>query len=133
MKLQDRRALLKFLAASPLLTQFQPAHASADEPALASAPDALDVFDLEAAAQKQVPPAHWGYLQSGVDGEATLRANATAFARYQLKSRRLVNVSHVTEDRSGRTHFYAHEATPPTLSPDHRPSSASLSASHPAC
>src|SRR5689334_70306 len=79
MKLHDRRALLKFLAASPLLAQVRPGHASADEPTLASAAEALDVFDLEAVAQKQVPLAHWGYLQSGVDGEVTLRANATAF------------------------------------------------------
>src|SRR5262245_7737844 len=95
MTLHDRRALLKFLAASPLLTQFLPRQVCADENALASAADALDVFDLEAAAQKQVAPAHWGYLQSGVDGDVTLRANATAFARYQLKARRLVDVSHV--------------------------------------
>src|SRR6185295_19811415 len=81
--------------ARPLLAQLRPAHASEDEPTLASAAEALDVFDLEAVAQKQVPLAHWGYLQSGVDGEVTLRANATAFARYQLKSRRLVDVSHV--------------------------------------
>jgi 4-hydroxymandelate oxidase len=95
MKLHDRRALLKLLAASPLLAQLPSAQAGADERALASAAEALDVFDLEAAAQKQVPLAHWGYLQSGVDGEVTLRANAAAFARYQLKSRRLVDVSHV--------------------------------------
>jgi len=95
MKLHDRRALLKFLAASPLLARSVSTNASAEELALASAAEALDVFDLEAAAQKRVPPAHWGYLQSGVDGEVTLRANATAFARYQLKPRRLVDVSHV--------------------------------------
>ena len=95
MKLHDRRALLRFLAASPLLAPLMSTEAFADEPALASAAEALDVFDLEAAAQKQVPPAHWGYLQSGVDGDVTLRANATAVARYQLKARRLVDVSHV--------------------------------------
>ena len=60
MKLHDRRALLKFLAASPLLAQLPFTNASADDPALASATDALDVFDLEAAAQRQVPLAHWG-------------------------------------------------------------------------
>ena len=37
---------------------------------------ALDVFDFEAAAQKVTPPAHWGYLMSGVDGEATLRGQS---------------------------------------------------------
>jgi 4-hydroxymandelate oxidase len=60
-----------------------------------SAAEALDVFDLEAVAQRLVPPAHWGYLQSGVDGDVTVHANETAFARYQLRPRRLVDVSHI--------------------------------------
>ena len=60
---------------------------------LASAAAALDVFDFEAAARRVVPPAHWGYLASGVDGEDTLRANRTGYARYQLRPRRFVDVS----------------------------------------
>src|SRR5215471_16770616 len=76
-----RREFLKFLAASPLLLQTP------------IASDSLDVFDLEAAAQKIVPPAHWGYLMTGVDGEETLRANREGFNRYQLKTRRFVDVS----------------------------------------
>jgi 4-hydroxymandelate oxidase len=96
MTVNTRRALLRFLAASPVFASFSPlARALAEEPAMASAADALDVFDLEAAARKLVPPAHWGYLQSGVDGEITLRANQAAYARYQLRARRLVDVSHV--------------------------------------
>jgi isopentenyl diphosphate isomerase/L-lactate dehydrogenase-like FMN-dependent dehydrogenase len=69
--------------------------ALADERALATAAEALDVFDLEAAAHAIVPPAHWGYLQSGVDGDVTVRANAAAFARYQLRAKRFVDVSHI--------------------------------------
>jgi isopentenyl diphosphate isomerase/L-lactate dehydrogenase-like FMN-dependent dehydrogenase len=42
-----------------------------------------------------LPPAHWGYLQSGVDGDVTLHANQTGFSRYQLRPRRLVDVSHM--------------------------------------
>jgi isopentenyl diphosphate isomerase/L-lactate dehydrogenase-like FMN-dependent dehydrogenase len=96
MSLYARRALLKFLATSPVLAGFVPSSkALADERPLASAAEALDVFDLEAAAQRLVPPAHWGYLQSGVDGEATLRANQAAFARYQLRPRRFVDVSRI--------------------------------------
>jgi len=60
---------------------------------LAQAQYALDVFDFETAAQKIVPPAHWGYLMSGVDGEATLKANRDGYGRYQLKTRRFVDVS----------------------------------------
>lgn len=90
----DRRALLKFLAASPLLGSMAAARrALADESVIATAAEALDVFEFEAAARKILPPAHWGYLASGVDGDATLRANSAAYARWQLKPRRFVDVS----------------------------------------
>ena len=96
MSLYERRALLKFLAASPALAGLVTlSDALADERARASAADALDIFDLETAAQPLVPPAHWGYLQSGVDGDTTLRANEAAFSRYQLRARRFVDVSHI--------------------------------------
>ena len=39
------------------------------------------------------PPAHWGYLATGVDGEETLRANQQAFSRYQLHTKRFVDLS----------------------------------------
>src|SRR5580700_10269598 len=92
----ERRALLKFLAASPVYAALAPwSQALADEHLPASAADALDVFEFEAVAQRLVPPAHWGYLQSGVDGEVTLRANQAAYSRYELKPRRLVDVSHI--------------------------------------
>lgn len=93
----QRRAFLKFLAASPLLPalgSWKDAIASGELPA--SAADALDVFEFEAIAQRLVPPAHWGYLQSGVDGDVTLAANRGAYARYQLESKRLVDVSRVS-------------------------------------
>jgi len=86
----NRRALLRFLAASPLAAALPWERAMA-----ATAADALDVFDLEAAARAVVPPAHWGYLQSGVDGDATLRANQAAFGHWGLKPRRFVDVSHI--------------------------------------
>ena len=96
MSLIARRALLRFLTASPALAALGPfARALADERPLGSASEALDVFDLEMRAQQVVPPAHWGYLQSGVDGDATLRANVAAYARYQLRARRMVDVSQV--------------------------------------
>jgi 4-hydroxymandelate oxidase len=96
MFLYERRALLKFLAASPVLAGLAPlSGAWANDRALATAAEALDVFDLEAAAKRLLPPAHWGYLQSGADGETTLRANQSAFARYQLRPRRFVDVSRI--------------------------------------
>jgi isopentenyl diphosphate isomerase/L-lactate dehydrogenase-like FMN-dependent dehydrogenase len=91
----ERRALLKFIAASPLLA-FYPQLAEAWQTgSLEQAAHALDVFDFETAAQKIVPPAHWGYLMSGVDGEDTLRANREGFSRYQLKARRFVDVRRI--------------------------------------
>jgi len=97
----DRRAFLKLLAASPLLAGVPYiGQALAQTPSLqgidslvASASDALDVFDLEAVARRNIPPAHWGYLAAGVDGEETLRANQQAFSRYQLHTKRFVDLS----------------------------------------
>jgi isopentenyl diphosphate isomerase/L-lactate dehydrogenase-like FMN-dependent dehydrogenase len=57
--------------------------------------DALDVFDFEPVARRNIPPAHWGYLVSGVDGEDTLRANRAAYSHYQLQARRMVDVSKI--------------------------------------
>jgi hypothetical protein len=62
---------------------------------LASAADALDVYDFEAMARRVLPPAHWGYMATGVDGEDTLRANSRGFDRYQLRVRRFVDVSRI--------------------------------------
>lgn len=101
--MSDRREFLKYLAASPLLfgmPQLVEAlgHATTDqavEQVLKSAADALNVFDLEAAARKLVPPAHWGYMATGSDGETTLRANHEAYSRYQLRVRRFVDVSKI--------------------------------------
>ena len=36
------------------------------------------MFDFEPVARKNVPPAHFGYMGSGIDDEVTLRANARA-------------------------------------------------------
>lgn len=95
MRVTERRAFLRFLAASPLAAALAPLGAS-EKQEIASSADALDIFELEAAAKRVLPPAHWGYLQSGVDGDATLRANQAAFSRYQLLPKRFVDVSRVT-------------------------------------
>jgi isopentenyl diphosphate isomerase/L-lactate dehydrogenase-like FMN-dependent dehydrogenase len=94
--MDDRRAFLRFLAASPLyagLPLAARAFGQAPEGLVEEAGDALDVFDLERVAHRNVPAAHWGYLMTGVDGEETLRANREAYARFQLRTRRLVDVS----------------------------------------
>jgi 4-hydroxymandelate oxidase len=66
--------------------------------------DALDVFEFEPAAKKAVlskdaplgsAPAHWGYLESGVDGDVTRDANHAAYARYNIRVRRLIDARKV--------------------------------------
>ncbi|MSV35369.1 MAG: alpha-hydroxy-acid oxidizing protein [Bryobacterales bacterium] len=85
-----RREFLRFLAASPLLTQAWGQDASG---VIASAKDAINVMDFEPLARKVLPPAHWGYMATGVDDDVTLRMNRQAFEHYQLRARRLVDVS----------------------------------------
>ena len=97
--MDHRRAFLKFLAASPLLAgvglggQALAQAQSAGPELVTKAYDALDVFDLEAVAHRNIPVAHWGYLMTGVDGEETLAENRAAFGRWQLHTRRLVDLS----------------------------------------
>jgi len=43
-------------------------------------------------AHRNLAPAHFGYMASGVDGEVTLRANRDGFLKFQLRPRRLVDV-----------------------------------------
>ena len=42
-----------------------------------------------------MPPAHFGYMATGVDDEMTLRANREGFQKFELRPRRLVDVSKV--------------------------------------
>lgn len=62
---------------------------------IAAAADALDVFDFEPVAKKKLPPAHWGYLSTGTDDDATIRANREGYAHWDLRARRLVDVSKI--------------------------------------
>ncbi len=100
----SRRRLLQFLAASPLFARsafaegphsFDPVEwAPRDLDKLIGEPkQALDVFDFEPVMKKNVPPAHFGYMATGVDDEVTLarqsrglpkaRAAATTAGRCQ--------------------------------------------------
>jgi hypothetical protein len=82
-----RREFLEFLASSPLLaTQDLPSAA------ITSPKGALSVMEFEALAHKALPPAHWGYLTSGVDDDLTLRMNREAMGHFQLRARRLTGI-----------------------------------------
>ena len=85
----NRRRFLRFLAGSPLLAQ-----AWAQDPLkLTNAKDALSLMDFEAAARRELPPAHWGYMASGVDDDYTLKINREGFKHFALRARRLVDAS----------------------------------------
>src|SRR5438128_8254450 len=66
-----------------------------DTPLIAAPEQAINVMDFEAVARAKLPPAHFGYLTTGVDDDATLRANREGFARYQIRPRRLVDVQKI--------------------------------------
>lgn len=111
----NRRKLLEFLSASPILA---PGAISAvagmlaagtsgamaqsydvlrqapvmDGDLIANPAQALNVFDFEAVAKKTLPPAHYGYLASGVDGDETLKANREGFEKIAIRARRLIDV-----------------------------------------
>lgn len=108
----DRRAFLRWLAASPLAASLA---ACADPEAAGTGAtgavrsatgipatgiptrpeDALDVFDLERMAEQRIPLSHLAYLQTGVDGEETLQRNREGFGRLHIRPRRLVGVADV--------------------------------------
>lgn len=89
--LLQRREFLQFLAASPLLG----AVGATGDAIIASAAEALNVFDFEPVARQKLPPAHFGYIATGVDGDVTLRANREGFSRFPIRPRRLIDVSRI--------------------------------------
>src|SRR5438874_7008428 len=110
----SRRRFLQFLAASPLFAYGGFSAFAGEGPTagtklpdpimwaplrtedlIKSPKDAINVFDFEPVSRANVPPAHFGYMASGVDDEVTLRANREDFLRFQLRPRRLVDVSKV--------------------------------------
>jgi 4-hydroxymandelate oxidase len=102
----SRRRLLQFLAASPLFARAALAEGLRPSDPIDWAPrdldqliadpkQALDVFDFEPVMKKNVPPAHFGYMATGVDDETTLHANRDGFRKFALRPRGLVDVSNI--------------------------------------
>src|SRR3982075_250132 len=110
----SRRKFLQFLAGSPLLAAGGLEAFAGEGPTPGSklpdplmwAPmrtseliktpkEAINVFDFEPVCRTNVPPAHFGYMASGIDDEVTLRRNREGFLKFQLRPRRLVDVSKV--------------------------------------
>ena len=101
----SRRKFLQFLAASPLfagstaLAETLLPQAKLPDPLMwgpldpnnliKTPKEAINVFDFEPVMRQNVPPAHFGYMASGIDDEVTLRANREGFLKFQLRPRRL--------------------------------------------
>jgi 4-hydroxymandelate oxidase len=104
-RIASRRRLLQFLAASPFFAQCASAGQPGSDPVpwaprdtdklIASPTQALDVFDFEPVMKENVPPAHFGYMATGVDDEVTLRANREGFLKFRMRPRRLVDVTRI--------------------------------------
>jgi isopentenyl diphosphate isomerase/L-lactate dehydrogenase-like FMN-dependent dehydrogenase len=117
-QIKTRRKFLRMLSASPLLASpgflagsfasllatgevtekkflgWLDSFQQSDE--VISSPDqALDVLDFEPAARKALPPAHFGYLATGVDDDGTVRANREGYSRIQIRARRLIDVENI--------------------------------------
>jgi len=97
--LTARRALLRYLSALAVL-------ASAPKLAWTQSPGApgqqasgagqvLNVMDFEPLARAALPPAHFGYLTTGVDDDRTVSINHEAFSLVEIRSSRFVDVSHL--------------------------------------
>ena len=95
---RTRRRVLQSILAGPVLAGLGTtvkAFGQETDGIITAADQALDIFDFEAAARKILPPAHFGYLATGVDGDATLHANTAGFANYSLRVRRMVDIRNI--------------------------------------
>jgi isopentenyl diphosphate isomerase/L-lactate dehydrogenase-like FMN-dependent dehydrogenase len=110
-----RRNFLRLLAASPLVSAVglpavlealqqakplakkkvaaAPVALAPRDSLITAASEAVDVMDFEAVAKKNLLPAHWAYMATGVDDDATIKANHEGFSRYQIRMRPLVDFS----------------------------------------
>ena len=109
----SRRRFIQFLAGSPLFAgsggaalaqSLLPRERYSDpltwwphdpERLIKDPKEAINVFDFEPVMRQNVPPAHFGFMAAGVGDEVTLRANREGFAKFQVRPRRLVDVSKV--------------------------------------
>ncbi len=130
----DRRHFLTFLAGSPLLAaagldrsllrrllqaETRPPRGRDDQALqvaqdIRSAGEALDVFDFEPVAKQNMPMAHWGYLATGTDDDATIQANRQGFDRWAMRPRRLIDVSRLD---TNVTWFGTRYPTPIVINP----------------
>src|SRR5712691_386116 len=115
-RLNDRRAFLSFLAASPILAcagltshwvedvmaeplspQGTAALGAQNDAVIKSVKEALNVFDFDAAARTKLSTAHYTFITDGSFNNETLRANREGFTKYELRMRRLTGITKVDQ------------------------------------
>jgi isopentenyl diphosphate isomerase/L-lactate dehydrogenase-like FMN-dependent dehydrogenase len=113
---KDRRAFLKFLAASPVMAcagftarwaedlmaePFAPQDPAAlsaqNEVVIKSVREALNVFDFDAVARTKLSTAHYTFITDGSFNNETVRANREGFSKYQVRLRRLTGITKVDQ------------------------------------
>lgn len=67
---------------------------------ITSAEQVLDVMGFEPLARAALPPAHYGYIATGVDDDLTVTRNHEAFQHYEIRARRFADLSHLDLTRS---------------------------------
>ena len=93
---RERRMMLAGLLALPAaaflppVLRAQSTWAPSPPPALESL---LSVSEFEAAARAVLPPAHFGYLATGVDDDRTVAWNHEAYGQFEINVRRFADVS----------------------------------------
>jgi (S)-2-hydroxy-acid oxidase len=70
------------------------------EPApITSAEQVLNVADFEPFARVALPPAHFGYIATGVDDDRTVIRNHEAYSHYEIRARRFSDLGHMDTTR----------------------------------
>jgi 4-hydroxymandelate oxidase len=106
-----RRSFLYGLSALPAILTPPMAGAMADDlppseafrreaPPIKSAGDVLNVMEFEPLARAALPPAHFGYLATGVDDDKTVLRNHEAFGHYEIRAHRFSDLSRMDTTRT---------------------------------
>lgn len=104
-----RRSFLGGLGALPVFGSWALAQQSSPPPSLlyrrepppiSSADQVLNVMDFEPLARTALPPAHYGYVATGVDDDLTVVLNHEAFGHYEIRARRFADLRNLDLSRT---------------------------------
>ena len=69
-------------------------------PPVTSADQVLDVMGFEPLARDALPPAHFGFLATGVDDDRTVARNHEAYSHYEIRARRFIDLRQLNTSTS---------------------------------